>query len=227
IMASSEPVAGTLLEWLQGAARDGLVDPEAGKVDARRLDREFMAGQYAYVLTTRQSIRLYNDPDGSDIAGAATLAPVPGLESTSSGTVSSTQLFALGARSRRPDDAYRLLSWLGGLDRRGDPRGARFWFEHHGRGFAYPALARDADIKARIAAFADPSTYAGLSQVARPRRAVSAPWYADFEVESQRAIADVLSGRASPAAAVRRMARAATPAAPVGPKAPTSPPEAN
>ena len=211
IMASSEPVAQDVLSWFSNVAtKSKVLDPASAQLLPIPLDNAFMAGKYAFTIGARYAARTYNDPDKSKVAGKAKIAMVPSLDGSSAGTVSNTRMYCLSAKTELKDEAYKLISYLGGYDEKGEPYTAKFWFKEQGLGFAFKDMANDAEIKAELEKWADPKVYAELAEVARPRTVIAEPWYTEYETESQKAIQRVITGQLSPSAAVKRMAESAT-----------------
>jgi multiple sugar transport system substrate-binding protein len=206
----SDPVARDVLTWLGEATRkDKVLDPASSQLLPIPQDNAFMAGKYAYTVSARYSLRKYNDPQQSKVAGKAKLAHVPSLDGQSAGTVSNTRMYCLSAMTERKDDAYKLISYLGGYDN-GELYTAKFWFDEQELGFAYPELADDPEIKAKLEEWADPKLYSELAEVARPRTVIAQPWYTEYETEAQKAIQRVITGQLTPANAVTAMAETAT-----------------
>ncbi|WP_328608792.1 extracellular solute-binding protein [Amycolatopsis sp. NBC_00345] len=206
--AGANPVMGApgsaltgVFDWVRRASTDSkIMDPACVQLLPVPMDNAVMAGRYAFVLAPRYALRSYNDPAKSKTAGRIRLAPVPSLDGTTQGTVSSTRMYCLGATTEVRDKAIRLLKYLGGFDSGGLPYTAKFWFTERGLGFPFRSLADDPDVRSVLRKFADPVVYAELAQVARARTITSAPWYPEFEQALQRATQDVLVGSASPAA---------------------------
>jgi multiple sugar transport system substrate-binding protein len=210
LMASSDTIARDVLAWLGDAAtKDKVLDPASTQLLPIPLDNAFMAGKYAFTIGARYALRTYNDPRQSKVAGKAKLALMPSLDGQASGTVSNTRMYCLSATTERKDDAYKLISYLGGYDD-GELYTAKFWFEKEGLGFAFRELANDPQITAELEKWADPEVYSQLAEVARPRTVIAEPWYTEYETEAQKAIQRVITGQLSPADAVKSMATTAT-----------------
>jgi multiple sugar transport system substrate-binding protein len=211
VMSSSDTVARDVLAWLGDATtKDKVLDPASSQLLPIPLDNAFMAGKYAFTIGARYALRKYNDPQQSKVAGKAKLALMPSLDGQSSGTVSNTRMYCLSATTERKDDAYKLISYLGGYGDDGDLYTAKFWFDEQGLGFAFPELADDPEIKAALEKWADPEVYSQLAEVARPRTVIAEPWYTEYETEAQKAIQRVITGQLTPADAVKSMATTAT-----------------
>ncbi|MGW5362380.1 extracellular solute-binding protein [Actinopolymorpha pittospori] len=211
VMATSEPVARDVLTWLaEVAGTSKVLDPASATLLPPAFDTAFMAGKYAFTLGARYGLRKYNDPAQSKVAGKAKLALVPSLDGKVHGTVSNTRMYCLSANTDRRDDAYKLLSYLGGYDEKDGLYTAKFWFQKQGLGFAFKELASDPEITAALAKWADPKVYAQLAEIARPRKVIAEPWYTEFETEGQKAIQRVITGQLAPSGAVASMADTAT-----------------
>ena len=211
VMATSEPVAKEVLSWLSGAAtKSKVLDPAVTQLLPVPLDKAFMAGKYAYTIGARYALRTYNNPKESKVVGKAKIALMPGLDAKPAGTVSNTRMYCLSAKTEKKEEAYKLLSYLGGYDDNGEPYTAKFWFEKEGLGFAFKEMADDPEVKAALAKWADPKIYSELAEMATPRTVISEPWYTEFETESQKAIQRAITGQLSPSSAVTNMAETST-----------------
>lgn len=198
-----------LLTWLLGAMnKSRILDPASLTMVAAPFGQAVQAGQYAFDIDSRYSMWTYNNPSLSPkIAGKMRIAMMPSLTGKTQGTILITRMYCLTASTKIKDQAYKLIYYLGGLDQGGKPYTAQFWFQQRGLGFAYKNLASQASIQAGIAKYAQPvSVYSELSQVARPRKAVAEPWYAEWEAQNQKLIQGVLTQSISPASAVSSMA---------------------
>ena len=210
VLATSEPVAKDVLTWFTNVAtKSKVLDPAVPQLLPIPLDNAFMAGKYAFTVGARYAARTYNDPKKSKVAGKAKIALVPGLDGKSSGTVSNTRMYCLSAKTQKQDEAYKLLSYLGGYDQKGELYTAKFWFDKQGLGFAFKELADDPEVTKNLAAWADPKIYSDLAEMARPRKVIAEPWYTEYETESQKAIQRVITGQLSPSSAVKSMAETA------------------
>ncbi|OYN98195.1 hypothetical protein CGZ95_13435 [Enemella evansiae] len=204
VAAPSSPLPG-ILEWLQQASRNEVVDPAAVQTGAIPLDNAMMAGQYAFMFGARYSLRKYNDPKKSKEAGNLAAALIPGLNPDTRGTAGSTRMYVIKADTELRDQAMTLLNYLGGFGDEDYPYTAKFWFDQQGLGYPFRELAGDPQIQADLAKWIDPVVYAELADVARPRSITAVPWYAEFEAALQRRTQEVLIGQLSPADACRQL----------------------
>ncbi|APU22097.1 extracellular solute-binding protein [Actinoalloteichus sp. GBA129-24] len=199
-----------VLDWLLRVSADSQVlDPASVQTLPVPMDNAMMAGQYAFTIQPRYSLRNYNDPAVSNTAGAMRLAPIPSIDGRTEGTVSNSRMYCLNLETDVQEKAERLLHYMGGLDDDGSPYTARFWFLERGLGFAFTDLADDPEIVESLSAFADPEIYAYLASVARARSVVAVPWYAEFEATLQRTVQQVFTGDRTPAQGSAELERAA------------------
>lgn len=198
-----------LLTWLQDAMNKAkILDPASLTLVSAAFGQAVQAGQYAFDIDSRYSMWTYNDPSRSPkIAGKMKIAMIPSLTGKTKGTNLTTRMYCLTTGTKVKQDAYKLIYYLGGLDKSGQPYTAEYWFKQEGLGFAYKELASQASIKAGIAQYSQPvAVYQELSEVAVPRSVVSQPWYAQWEADNQKTIQAVLTQSMTPSAAVSAMA---------------------
>jgi multiple sugar transport system substrate-binding protein len=209
VMNGVDPIPGRTYEWLHRASTSSkVVDPASLQLTPVPLDNAMKAGQYAFMFGTRYSLKDYNNPATSKMAGKLKIAPVPSLDGSMRGTASTTRMYCLAADTKAKDQALVLLNYLGGYTD-GKPATARYWFMERGLGFAFKELAQDKEITDTLATFVDPGVYASLAEVAKPRNVVHAPWYAEFEAALQKTTQQVITDQATPAAAMTALADSA------------------
>ena len=71
----------------------------------------------------------------------------PGLDGPGKGSVGWTRMYCLTKTTKVKDAAYKLIYYLGGLDEKGEPYTAKFWFLNRGLGFTYKALGNDPEVR--------------------------------------------------------------------------------
>jgi multiple sugar transport system substrate-binding protein len=210
IMNTTDTVVKDVFAWLQQAAtKSKVIDPACLQLLPVPIDNAMKANRYAYTIGARYANRDYNDPAKSKAAGKVKMALVPSLDGQVHGTVSNTRLYALAKDTEVKDNAFKLLTYLGGLGADKKPYTARFWFLQRGLGFAYKSMATDPEITASLKKFADPAIYAHLAEIAKPRNVLGVPWYTEFETEMHKVVQGVLSNQTQPAEAVASLAQTA------------------
>ncbi len=123
------------------------------------------------------------------------------------GTVSNTRMYCLGKNTEVKDKALKLLNYMGGLDSSGKPYTSKFWFQQKGLGFPFRALEKDPDVLQTLGKFADPTIYAKLASLARPRTAIKQPWYSEYENQQQKTVQQIINNQTTPDAAVKTLAQ--------------------
>ncbi|MFI5731004.1 extracellular solute-binding protein [Kribbella sp. NPDC051587] len=210
IMNTTDTVTKDVLTWLQNAAnKSKVLDPASLQLLPVPVDNAMKANRYAFTIGARYALRDYNDPQKSKAAGKMKMALVPSLDGKVHGTISNTRMYGLAKDTEVKDDAFKLLTYLGGLDANKQPNTAKFWFQERGLGFAYKDMAKDAEVNASLKKFADPAIYAHLAEIARPRNVLGVAWYTEFETEMHKVVQGVLSNQVQPPAAVASLAQTA------------------
>ncbi|GAB3928747.1 extracellular solute-binding protein [Kribbella albertanoniae] len=210
IMNTSDTVTKDVLTWLQNAAnKSKVLDPASLQLLPVPVDNAMKANRYAFTIGARYALRDYNDPQKSKAAGKMKMALVPSLDGKVHGTISNTRMYGLAKDTEVKDNAFKLLTYLGGLGEDKTPYTAKFWFQQRGLGFAYKDLAKDPEITASLKKFADPAIYAQLAEIARPRNVLGVAWYTEFETEMHKVVQGVLSNQVQPSAAVASLAQSA------------------
>lgn len=206
VMDSTDPVPRGIFAWLDDGVRvSKIIDPASVQMGPTPVDEALSSGQYAFTFATRYGARVYNDPAKSKIAGKMKIALVPSLDGPSQGTVSTTRMYGLSAKTDAKDDAIKLLTYLGGFDDKGVPVTAKSWFLNYGLGFAFKKLATDQQVVAEIKRWGDPVVYGQLSELAKARNVVAKAWYSEFETELQKALQRTLTSQIDPDTAVKTL----------------------
>jgi multiple sugar transport system substrate-binding protein len=210
IMNTTDTVTKDIFTWLQDATnKSKVLDPASLQLLPVPVDNAMKAGRYAFTIGARYACRDYNDPAKSKTAGKMKMALMPSLDGKEHGTVSNTRLYSLAKDTEVKDNAFKLLTYLGGLGEDKKPYTAKFWFEQRGLGFAYKAMANDPQVSAALKKFADPAVYAHLAEIAKPRNVLGVAWYTEFEVEMHKVVQGVISNQTQPSAAVASLAQTA------------------
>lgn len=210
IMDGTDPTARDVFAWLQRAATvSRVIDPAVLQLLPVPLDDAMKNERYAFTVGARYALRDYNDPARSKTAGNLKIAYIPSLDGNVVGTVSNTRMYALSKDTEVKDQAFRLLTYLGGFTD-GQPYTAKYWFQKKGLGFPFRALEQDPEVQATLATFADPAIYSGLASLARPRTAIKQPWYSEYENEQQKTVQQLLSDQTSPDDAVKALSGTVT-----------------
>ena len=81
----------------------------------------------------------------------------PALQGRTKGTVSWTRMYSLTShvKDSQIDAAWKLIQFLGGMDKNGQLYTAKRWYLLRGLGFAYPELWNDSEISSSTARWAD------------------------------------------------------------------------
>jgi multiple sugar transport system substrate-binding protein len=211
VMDGKDATTKDVFTWLQKAANvSNVIDPAVLQLLPVPLDDAMKTERYAFTVGARYALRDYNDPAKSKAAGNLKIAYIPSLDGTVVGTVSNTRMYALGKNTEVKDKAFKLLNYMGGFDSTGLPYTAKFWFQQKGLGFPFRALEKDPEVQATLAKFADPTIYADLASLARPRTAIKQPWYSEYENQQQKTVQQILNNQTTPDEAVKALSASVT-----------------
>jgi ABC-type glycerol-3-phosphate transport system substrate-binding protein len=119
----------------------------------------------------------------------------PGFVAGKTGTQAICRQYAVAAASKHPDQAYKLIYFLGGKDGAGTYSVAKRWWIEQGLNFGYKSMADDPEIKKFVEGWGDLETYNKVMVSASPRPGVKAPWSALWRTESNTVFADVFAGK--------------------------------
>lgn len=210
-MGTQDHVVRNVLSWLnQAMNKSKVLDPASLQLLPVPLDNAIMAGQYAFTIGARYAARQYNDPARSRIAGQVKLGMIPSLDGKTQGTVSNCRMYGLSKNTKVKDMAWKLVSYLGGLDDKGVPYTAKYWFKKEGLGFAFKDLEKDSEITTQLKTFADPDIYNQLQRVSKARDVITQPWYGEWDQQNQKLTQQVLTGQLPAGQAETQVAANAT-----------------
>lgn len=210
-MGTRDHVIRDVLTWLnQATTRSRVIDPASLQLLPVPLDNAIKAGQYAFTIGARYAARSYNDPAQSRVAGQIKMAMMPSVSGKTQGTVSNCRMYGLSKTTKVRDMAWKLISYLGGLDDKGVAYTAKYWFRKEGLGYAFKDLETDPEVLATLKQFADPGIYNEIQRTAKPRDVIVEPWYSEWDAQNQKLTQQVLTGQMSPSQAESQIAANAT-----------------
>ena len=162
------------------------------------------AGRQTFCLMSKYDVEWINNRENSAVsetylsqrgipetealhAKVIKMARLPSLEPEQHGTLGWTRMYSLTSHCQEEHllDAWKLMQFLGGRDATGDYYTARRWFQLRGLGFAFISLMDDPGIVALTEKWGNIKLVKELSQVARIRENIKAPWFPDFNVYYQ------------------------------------------
>lgn len=173
-----------ILQWfVDGVYKYEYIDPKVVELDTNNVRDAMAAGAYAYGAMPKYDIQRVNDPKFSKVPGTIKMMGYPSLTPDTAGSVSWTRMYSLTAHVEedRIADAWKLIEYLGGMDKNRELFTAKRWYLLKGLGFAYPELWDDKDIFDSTSKWADVPTIKKLGQKARAIEIIKKPWYYDFE----------------------------------------------
>src|SRR5262249_24593847 len=151
-----------------------------------------------------------NNPQYSKRAGDVQMAYFPGVTNTGKGPMGWTRLYAMSAKTKQRDAAWRLLYYVGGKDKDGKYFTAKDWYLKFGVGYALKSMDGDPDIvKAQKDAGYDLEVRGQQYGNARARDNIAAPWYADWDRFTQQQIQNALLQQVKPRDALLASAKKA------------------
>jgi multiple sugar transport system substrate-binding protein len=193
VFPDADPVALQVLTWLVKAAKDGILDPNSVQMGTAEERQAFAAGQTAFTSSAHYDLRLLNDASKSKVAGSAKQMLFPSLtDSGPHATVGFTALYAVSAKSKHVDEAWKLIQWLGA------PEQNKELFIKNGQAVAYTSLQSDPEVLSTLKQWSDPTISNQQAALAKTRQAVSEPWFQQWSTFNQQKLQEALIGKKSP-----------------------------
>jgi multiple sugar transport system substrate-binding protein len=141
---------------------------------------------------------------GGSAAGQLTNYVNPSFVAGKTGTQAICRQYAIFSGTKYPQQAWKLISFLGGKDEAGKYTVAKRWWVEQGLNFGYKSMAEDPEIKKFVEAWGDLDSYNKVLLAASPRPGVKAPWSALWRTEFTKAVTEVMEGKLTSKDAVER-----------------------
>jgi multiple sugar transport system substrate-binding protein len=155
-----------------------------------------------------QAINVGGQSGGSNTGGAAAGQLLnyvnPGFVAGKTGANFICRQYAIAAKTPHPQEAWKLIYFLGGKDASGKYFTAKRWWTEQGLNFGYKSLAEDPEIKKFAEGWGDWDAYNRVAVNAQPRPGIKAPWSALWRTEYGKEIAEVMKGNLAPKDGVER-----------------------
>lgn len=199
-LVHEDPRFAKILRWfVDGIHKHEYIDPKVLELDTNNVRDAQAAGAYVYGTMPKYDVERVNNPKFSKVPGTIKMMAYPSLEPGQAGTVSWTRLYGLTAhvKADRIDPAWKLIQYLGGLDKNGTLYTAKRWYLLRGLGFAYPELWEDKEIVESTSKWADLNVIKKIGNTARPIEIIKTPWYYDFERNMMPIVQGAITGKTS------------------------------
>ncbi len=211
VYPNEDKTALGVLEWLVEAMYGGkILDPRGLELDETQARDVYLSGQGIFTSNVGNVIPRVNNPQLSKRAGDVQMMRFPGLQDLGKGPMGWSRLYGISAETRVKDAAWRLISYLGGKDSKGEYFSAKDWYLKYGIGYPFKSLDQDPDIQA-----AQKKTGYDLDVLrqqfanSRSRENISATWYSEWDRFTQQQIQSALLRQVKPAEALAASAKKA------------------
>ncbi|MDQ3702392.1 MAG: ABC transporter substrate-binding protein, partial [Chloroflexota bacterium] len=145
---------------------------------------------------------------GSSVGGSAAGQLMnfvnPSFAAGKTGTQAICRQYAIFAGTKFPQEAWKLIYFLGGKDAAGKYSVAKRWWTEQGLNFGYKSMAEDPEIKKFVEAWGDLDAYNKVMVSASPRPGVKAPWSALWRTDFTKTVTEVMEGKLTSKDAVER-----------------------
>lgn len=136
---------------------------------------------------------------GGNIAGGAAAGQLinyvnPSFVAGKTGTQAICRQYAVAAATKFPQEAWKLIYFLGGKDAAGKYSVAKRWWVEQGLNFGYKSMGDDPDVKKSVEGWGDLDAYNKVMANASPRPGVKAPWSTLWRTDFAKVIVDVMNG---------------------------------
>ena len=196
----SDPLFKQLVEWharaYQGdqifGARDGVQDP-------------FDNGLSSFTWTSFYDLKRLNGKASGAVAGKAgggaagqlMNAVNPSFVPGKTGGSGICRQYAVARATSHAQEAWKLISFLGGRDPDGKYTVAKRWWLEQGLWFGYKPLEQDPEVRRSADGWGDIAAAGKVIQAAAPRPGITAPWSDGWRTDFSAVIKDVMQGNLS------------------------------
>jgi len=208
LIPDKDPTFLKVLEWLVDATQTSKFNDPAGIEMTTGETRDvFEAGKALQLSIQQYETKHIHDPEVSLVADKSETDMMPALEDTGEyGTLAYSNGYAVNSDSENPDEAFRLIYFLGGKNKAGEIYCAKRWFLEAGLGFGFPVLWDDPDINDEVSKWADIDMMKQQKAAAYVREGVHASWFAEWDSFMHRELQTAVLGQKEPADAVQAIA---------------------
>ena len=214
VFPDKDDTAVRVLDWiLDGMYNTKIISPTTIELDYAGGRDTVGAGRGAFVMVPFAELLDLRDAKKSKAAAdvrmgftpAATADKYPGVP------LGYTRPYSMYAKTKQPAEAWKLMQFLGGKDAKGEYFFPKRFFIDLFRGYGYKVLDNDPEVQraAREQWGVDPAIIAAGNQRAKPRQALKAPWFSEWDQYNMARLQDVLTRRAKPKDALADSAKKA------------------
>jgi multiple sugar transport system substrate-binding protein len=171
-----------VMEWLQKAYDEGLLDPASLTTAEIDQVKSMQAGAHTFTIFPQYNMAEVNKPGSGDYAGQFMIALMPG---TSHSTVGYVRFYAMtpGAVEKGEeyvDAAWKFLEFFGGKTD-GEYKVVKRWAVENGLGFAQLPLFEDPDVIEAFGQWGDVDVIKEQARLARAKEGLTT-WYGAWDV---------------------------------------------
>jgi multiple sugar transport system substrate-binding protein len=211
VYPNEDKTALGVLEWLVEAMHGWkIIDPRGLELDETQARDVYLSGQGIFTSNVGNVFPRVNNPQLSKRAGDVQMMRFPGLQDTGKGPMGWSRLYGISPDTKVKDAAFRLISYLGGKDAKGEYFSAKDWYLKYGIGYPFKSLDQDPDIQA-----AQKKTGYDLDVLrqqfgnSHARENITATWYSEWDRFTQQQIQSALLRQVKPAEALAASAKKA------------------
>ncbi len=211
VFPNEDKTALMVLEWMVDAMHSWeILDPRGLEVDETQARDTFLSGQGVFTSNVGNVFPRSNNPQYSKRAGDVRMTRFPGVTDVKGGPMGWARLYAISSQAKDRNAAWRLISYLGGKNAKGEYVAAKTWFLKYGVGYPFKSLDNDPEIQAaqKQAGYELPILQQQVGN-ARARENISTTWYNEWDRYTQQQIQSVLLRQIKPAEALAASAKKA------------------
>ncbi|CAH1694327.1 Multiple sugar transport system substrate-binding protein [Hyphomicrobiales bacterium] len=198
-----------VLEWYAAALNEWkIVGQEDMQRDWGAARTGIRTGIVKFGYMAQYALAEFNVWPDSKVAGKIKMALVPGLGPQCIATVSYAHSVGIAATTKAPDQAWKLLEYYAGTDKKGQFTLPKERLLGEGGRSPYPALYQDPAVKELVAKMTggNDSDFQKLSSISRLRQATKTAWYAEWELFMMAQFQEAMMGRTGIADAIKKTA---------------------
>ncbi len=119
----------------------------------------------------------------------------PSFVAGKTGTQAICRQYALASSSKFPQEAWKLISYMGGKNKEGKYHVANRWWVEQGLNYGYKSMDGTPEAKKSVEGWGNLDDYSKVMVNASPRPGVKGPWSALWRTDFAKMITDVMDGK--------------------------------
>jgi multiple sugar transport system substrate-binding protein len=210
VFDGQDPIPLEILNRIVDLSQSGLVDPKSTELEIPEILNSIKAGQVAMTTTLILYALDLSDPNTSKVVGDWQFSAVPSLNGTMKNTAGFTRQYILGAKTTQRDAAWQFLRFMAGKDSTGAYYAPTSLLTSANLLSGLSPVMESAPVQTYLKQlYPNLDLFYAQQQLEKPRQALKATWYPQWDAFNQQTLQDVVSGKLRPSDGLKASANKA------------------